>query len=122
MTAAELESMCQCARDDDAYRLVVHDGYLVRLSKTLDLLRAKGVTRAKVPVASADGMWILAEFDIVPLAQSDGSPPIPADLDEADKCACGCLKDAEHNAQGLCIGKCCPVSVCNPEMAKEVAK
>jgi len=46
----------------------------------------------------------------------DTALPMPVDLDDGEKCACGCLRDTEHNAQGLCIGKGCPVSLCSPEV------
>lgn len=65
-----------------------------------------------------------AEIELHPSAfdapvPADTMPTLPPDLDDAEKCACGCLREAEHNAQGLCIGKGCPVSLCNPEVKRE---
>lgn len=80
-----------------------------QLAKVLDLLRAKGVEFADLP----DYTFRL-RYEGAPVPVDQGSV-MPADLDDAEKCACGCLREAEHNAQGLCIGKGCPVSLCMPE-------
>lgn len=115
MTPAEVESMCQRAREDDAYRAATHAGYLERVTATLDLLREKGVTRAKLPLAAPGGDWVLSEFDLAPPTAPDAPAVVPADLGAGEKkCPCGHLQDSEHNNDGLCIAGACPYTVCHP--------
>jgi hypothetical protein len=52
-------------------------------------------------------------FDGLPTPS--GEPDVPENLGEEERCPCGHLVVAEHNAHGLCIAGACPVTMCHPE-------
>lgn len=98
-----------------------HEDWLARLGATLDLLRAKGVREARVPMlldlAIAE---VSVTFGPAPSIE-DGAPTVPPDLGASKKCLCGHEDEAEHNNNGLCLLGC-PVSICHPETVKAESK
>lgn len=108
-------------RMDYDYHRVLHEGWLQRLAMTLDLLRAKGVREATIPVLVDHQVGQVSVSFGPPPGVEDGAPAVPPDLGAPKKCPCGHEDEAEHNNNGLCLLGC-PVSICHPETVKAESK